>query len=261
MTREEAINKIKQMSLPKETMEILEALAPELRESEDDRIRRVMIEHFKSKTKETWCGLPVANIISYLEKQKEQDWNKKPCLTCQEYEKGHKQGYTEGCTAGYNKAMKEMEQKEEEGYEAIPIESTLEYKAGKHAGFLEGLNEGRKQKESLHILEMCKENTDSFVDGIIEVRSFQRGLEEGKRQEREKQEEQKPWKVGENAYFTTEQKPAEKQDYSGLNDLERAIHRGFLAAGVENVPVEIIKETAQECLAQMRPAEWSKEDA
>lgn len=56
------------------------------------------------------------------------------------------------------------------------------------------------------------------------------------------------------------QKPVEKQDYSGLNDLERAIHRGFLSAGVENVPVIIIKETAQECLAQMKPAEWSEED-
>ena len=57
-----------------------------------------------------------------------------------------------------------------------------------------------------------------------------------------------------------EQKSAEKQDYSGLNDLERAIHRGFLCAGVENVPVEIIKETAQECLARMKPAEWNKEE-
>lgn len=57
-----------------------------------------------------------------------------------------------------------------------------------------------------------------------------------------------------------EQKPIEKQDYSGLTDFERAIHRGFLCAGVENVPVEIIKETAQDCLAQMKPAEWSEED-
>ena len=57
-----------------------------------------------------------------------------------------------------------------------------------------------------------------------------------------------------------EQEPAEKQDYSGLNDLERAIHRGFLSTGVENVPVTIIKETAKECLAQMKPAEWSVEN-
>lgn len=57
-----------------------------------------------------------------------------------------------------------------------------------------------------------------------------------------------------------EQKLVEKQDYSGLNDLERAIHRGFLCAGVENVPVTIIKETAKECLAQMKSAEWSEKD-
>ena len=58
----------------------------------------------------------------------------------------------------------------------------------------------------------------------------------------------------------SEKKPAEKQDYSGLNDLERAIHRGFLCAGVENVPVTIIKETAQDCLAQMMPADWTDKD-
>lgn len=59
--------------------------------------------------------------------------------------------------------------------------------------------------------------------------------------------------------------PAEKQDYSELNDLERAILRGFLAAGVENVPIEIIKDTASECvgflaLTESEPVEWSEED-
>lgn len=43
---------------------------PELRESE--RIRKKMVEHFKAKTKETWCNMPVKDIIAYLEKQKEQ---------------------------------------------------------------------------------------------------------------------------------------------------------------------------------------------
>jgi len=61
-------------------------------------------------------------------------------------------------------------------------------------------------------------------------------------------------------YLTEEQKPVEKQDYSGLTDFERAIHRGFLFAGVENVPVTIIKETAQECMAKIKPVEWSEED-
>ena len=57
-----------------------------------------------------------------------------------------------------------------------------------------------------------------------------------------------------------EQKPIEEQDLSGLNDLERVIHRGFLCAGVENAPVTLIKETAQECLAQMQSTVWSDED-
>lgn len=48
--------------------------------------------------------------------------------------------------------------------------------------------------------------------------------------------------------FFEEEKTDNVQDYSGLSDLERAIHRGFLCAGVENVPVAIIKETAKECL-------------
>ena len=51
----------------------LEFIFPELAESEseDERIRRKMIEHFKAKTKETWCNMPVKDIIAYLEKQKE----------------------------------------------------------------------------------------------------------------------------------------------------------------------------------------------
>ena len=55
-------------------------------------------------------------------------------------------------------------------------------------------------------------------------------------------------------------KPVEKQDYSGLSDFERAIHRGFRCAGVKNVSVNIIKETAQDCLGQIEPPLWGKED-
>jgi len=50
----------------------------------------------------------------------------------------------------------------------------------------------------------------------------------------------------------------EKQDYSGMSELENAIHRGFLCAGVENVSRTIIEETAQECMSKMRPAEWRR---
>ena len=40
--------------------------------------------------------------------------------------------------------------------------------------------------------------------------------------------------------------------YTYDNELERAIHRGFLCAGVDNVPINIIKETAQDCLLNIK---------
>ena len=67
------------------------------------------------------------------------------------------------------------------------------------------------------------------------------------------------FKAGDNDPDAIE-KNVEKPDYSGLTDFERAIHRGFLCAGVENVPVDIIKETAQDCMAHIEPAEWGEED-
>ena len=76
MTREEAINKVRQMSLPKETMEILEALAPELKESEDERIRKELVEKISNLA----CGCFISqeqkqNFIAYLEKQKSAEWS------------------------------------------------------------------------------------------------------------------------------------------------------------------------------------------
>lgn len=54
--------------------------------------------------------------------------------------------------------------------------------------FKAGLAYLEKQKETSHISEMCKENANSFADGIIEVRSFQRGMEEGRRLEKQKEQ-------------------------------------------------------------------------
>lgn len=88
MTREEAINKVRQMSLPKETMEILEALAPELAESEDERIRKELVAFFKAMQdspwhEEYWHDLEIDRILAYLEKQKDRkpaEWNSKGCM-------------------------------------------------------------------------------------------------------------------------------------------------------------------------------------
>lgn len=68
----EAFARAKGMYEGRDDAELAAYIFPELAESEDERIRRKMIEHFKSKTKETWCNMPVKGIIAYLEKQKEQ---------------------------------------------------------------------------------------------------------------------------------------------------------------------------------------------
>ena len=84
---------------------------PELRESEDERIRKEII-HYLFYTAGGLSTEEQNRWIAWLEKQKEPEWNKKPCLTCQEYEKGFETGRLEGVTAGYNKAMKEMKEME-----------------------------------------------------------------------------------------------------------------------------------------------------
>ena len=190
MTREEALKKVRQMSLPKETMEILEALAPELAESEDERIRRWLCDYFSSIDK-AWIHKDITciDILRWLEKQKEQKKEKFP-----PYVTGFKGHPDPAGTSDLEEAAKEYASK-----------TLCDPDDGPSTG-------------------LAKE---SFIAG---------------------------------AEWQKEQKPAEKQDYSGLNDLERAIHRGFLSAGVENVPITIIKETAKECIAQMKPAEWSEED-
>ncbi len=101
-----------------ETVELCERLFPELREGEDERIRKVIYKLMLGMRKEIFTSqdeiVTKDKALAYLEKQKEQkpvEWNKKPCLTCQEYKKGFEAGRLEGVTAGYNKAVKEMEQK------------------------------------------------------------------------------------------------------------------------------------------------------
>ena len=136
---------------------------------EDERIRKELIEALKaSKTVgELKFVLPEPireECIAYLEKQKE-------------------------CVADSSKTSVD----EDESIRKFLVDYFTSYKIGNVATKLNGvriddiLNYLEKQKETLHILEMCKENANSFTDGVIEVRSFQRGLEEGKRLERQKE--------------------------------------------------------------------------
>ena len=72
MTREEAINKVRQMSLPKETMDILEALAPELTMSEDEMMINELQGFLLSFGSDYFGTGEWQKFDDWLEKQKEQ---------------------------------------------------------------------------------------------------------------------------------------------------------------------------------------------
>jgi hypothetical protein len=56
----------------KELVNFIEYQYPELKESEDERIRKHLIKHFGNKSKEDWNGVPVKSILAWLEKKGEQ---------------------------------------------------------------------------------------------------------------------------------------------------------------------------------------------
>ena len=76
MTREEAINEIKSWDfLEGKEIEAIHTLIPELRESEDERIRKAIIDALYSHTNSinilSSKGYSMDDVIAYLEKQKE----------------------------------------------------------------------------------------------------------------------------------------------------------------------------------------------
>lgn len=79
MTKEEAINKIKMWDfLDDDKKEVLETLIPELKESEDGKIRKELIAFLKEnletgRADETWSMSGLKRWIAWLEKQGEQE--------------------------------------------------------------------------------------------------------------------------------------------------------------------------------------------
>lgn len=69
MTREEAIRRIKVWNLDSDDREVLEVIIPELKESEDERIRKHIIDIIRDNAKSK-C-IPCDAEIAYLERRKE----------------------------------------------------------------------------------------------------------------------------------------------------------------------------------------------
>lgn len=77
MTREEAINTVRNIYQTDKEKEALATLIPELAESEDERIRKRLIEYFEGfrmgNAEVKWEGLNVQEVLVWLEKQKERN--------------------------------------------------------------------------------------------------------------------------------------------------------------------------------------------
>ena len=88
MTRQEAIDKLKRLCSP-EQMTALKVLVPELKESEDERIRKNCVHFLELQKAHHADTSEIDECIAYLEKQKEQPTNEEMLRTLRaEYEKG-----------------------------------------------------------------------------------------------------------------------------------------------------------------------------
>lgn len=175
------------IGFPEQIIEIF----PVLRESEDERIRKKMVEHFKSKTKETWCDIPVKDILKWLEKKKYdrmkpvydnqdsfesalekawKDYNDSGARTvdgCEDnyVECAHAKGFREGYLLGLEK----QEQKPAEC-----IEDSVKFEEGFKVGRESGLRDGQKYVlNNLDSYGLCKpawsEEDEKMIDTIVSV--------------------------------------------------------------------------------------------
>lgn len=90
----------------KDANAFLDTIFPELKENEDERIRKAMLQHFKNKTKEKWCNIPVKDIISWFEKQ---DHDGKKWITPAELNRLETLRYEAGFDDGVRSEMKKQE--------------------------------------------------------------------------------------------------------------------------------------------------------
>ena len=130
---------------------------PELAESDDEKIRKALINHFKSHSSlvgENWNGIECDDIIAYLEKQK---YASKAIEAVDRIDK-----YIDAHTANAHD-MKDSnpDKKYYRGWDDALCEM---------ARILQDVYSNEKQKESLHISETCKENADSFTDEDERIR-------------------------------------------------------------------------------------------
>ena len=271
------------MSLPKETMEILEALAPELAESEDERIRKIITD---SVFYQYGAGVEYKDVLDYLDKLEKQKENPKSadsissdCISDAKCEdRWHK--VTDSLPDNGREVLAKdklgntlLARYDGEGWD-VSVYDDEDYRC--HNGISKWCEiPSEKQKETLHIPETCKENANSFTDEDERVRRWLcdyfssidkawihkditcidilRWLEKQKEQKKEKFP---PYVTG----FKGHPDPA------GTSDLEEAAEKyiqGSMCDLDDGPTVGLAKEAfiaGAEWQKEQKPAEWSEED-
>ena len=211
MTREEAIKIVKEFingtCLHLVDQEALETLIPELAESEDERMIREIKRYIKEQGDKP-TGLPngtvaVSDMIAWLEKQKEcvsnnfdDVWDEEDCEEIiaegQKLTPRFKELLKEVCHAWYDRGAKLEKQKDVS--KAIEAVDRIDKYIDEHLANAHDMKDSNPDKK--------------YYRGWDDALGKMAGILQDVYSD-EKQKEQKPWKVGANAYFIPEQKPAE----------------------------------------------------
>lgn len=224
MTRQEAINEIKSWDfLEGKEIEAIHTLIPELRESEDERIRKFLIDILShSAWRKEWPFRP-NEVVAYLEKQKEASKAIEAVDRIDKYIDEH-------VANAHDMKDSNPDKKYYRGWDDA---------LGKMAGILQDVYSGKKQKETKPIYEdeYQKMLADSYNCGKDEVIS-------------------NPEKYG-------LQKPAEwsEEDKRALNNAIVALSAYANGEIPYLLPSQLLEDV--ERLKSLRPhpkQEWSKED-
>lgn len=133
MTRKEAINIIKSATVyTPEEMEALETLIPELRESEDERIRKFICSIIDNLEPKDFVGVKKMNVLAWLEKQKDLD---KMIVVSPEV-------WDEAIADAYENGKKDNERQKEPEHDATDAKSERVIKAARSVlnNWLDGTN-------------------------------------------------------------------------------------------------------------------------
>lgn len=211
---------------------------------EDERIRRKMIEHFKSKTKETWCNMPVKSIISYLEKQKEQKPSIEICPHSIKSKSYKENGYPiEDCDYGLEIAFDILEKTfgEVRGYQT-------DDGIREHQTAIEAVRKAKEQKPDE--AEAFFASSESYAQGFVAgQKKMKKDIEKGFGISEHSLDYLAGRYAGYSAAKEEEQKPVEP---SGKLSREEYLYQLLID--------QLITYSDYEYLTEQKPAEWSEND-